>query len=366
MKKIVIDAREYTTSTGRYMFRLLQYLEKIDEAHDYIILHKPHDMEAHTFTNPHFTKVVCPYKEFTFSEQLGYLKLLRSLKPDLVHFGKTEQPVLYRGLSVTTVHDLTNALMHNPSRYRNALYFKFKQLVYRWVIKKVARKTHTIITPTNFVKDQLAGFAHIDPAKIAVTLESADPIDAMPEAYSPAEGKEFIMYVGRPTLHKNLSRLIDAFTLLQKSRPELYLILAGKTDANYREHAARVEHDDIKNVVFTDFISDGQLRWLYEHCAGYVFPSLSEGFGLPPLEAMTHGAPVIASNATAIPEVCGEAAHYFDPLDVHDMAAKIADVLDNEKLRQALISKGRERIKQYSWQRMAEQTLAIYKNALGE
>jgi len=366
MSKIVIDAREYTTSTGRYMFRLLQYLEKIDTEHDYVILHKPHDMEVYTFSNPRFSKVPCPYKEFTFSEQIGYLKVLRSLKADLVHFGKTEQPVRYRGKKVTTVHDLTNALMHNPSRYRNALYFKFKQVVYRWVIRQVSASSLRIITPTEFVKDQLAAFSHIDPAKITVTLESADPIAAAPEVIPGFKPKRFIMYVGRPTTHKNLGRLIDAFAKLQQERPELHLVLAGKKDANYLAHEARVNQDGIPNVIFTDFISDGQLRWLYEHCAAYVFPSLSEGFGLPPLEAMIHGAPVVASNATAIPEVCGDAAYYFNPLDVADMAAKIGEVLDDPKLRNHLIEQGHEQIKKYSWQRMAEQTLAVYKQALDE
>src|SRR4051794_22089987 len=102
MSRIVIDAREYTSSTGRYMFRLLQYLEKLDSEHTYTILLKPHDMEAYEFSNPRFTKVPCPHKEFTFDEQLGLLRQIRGLKPDLVHFGKDHQPILYSGKVVTT------------------------------------------------------------------------------------------------------------------------------------------------------------------------------------------------------------------------------------------------------------------------
>jgi glycosyltransferase involved in cell wall biosynthesis len=112
--------------------------------------------------------------------------------------------------------------------------------------------------------------------------------------------------------------------------------------------------------VFTDFINEGELRWLYEHSAAYVFPSLSEGFGLPGLEAMIHGTPVVSSDATCLPEVYGDAAHYFDPRDVRDMAAKISDVLTDSKLRQDLIKKGTAQAAKYSWQRMAEQTLEIY------
>lgn len=364
MAKIVIDAREYTTSTGRYMFRLLQYLEQLESNHEFVILLKPHDMEAYEFSNPRFTKVVCPYKEFTFSEQLGYYRQINRLEADLVHFGKTEQPVLYRGRTVTTVHDLINALMHNPSRYRNPVYFKFKQLVYRWVIRRVAHKSAAILAPTEFIKQQLANFSHIDPAKIVVTPEAADYISEEAEIVPGLEKISFIMYVGRPTLHKNLGRLLDAFEIMQQERPELHLVLAGKKDANYEAHEAAVRERRIRNVMFTGFISDGQLKWLYEHCKAYVFPSLSEGFGLPGLEAMMHGAPVISSNATCLPEVYGEGAYYFNPLDIRDMAKKIGEVVDDPILREELCEKGKRQVAKYSWRRMAEQTLEVYERAL--
>jgi len=107
------------------------------------------------------------------------------------------------------------------------------------------------------------------------------------------------MYVGRPTPHKNLDRLVEAFKLVHETYPDLVLALAGKTDHNYQALEEKVKTGGIPNVVFTGFISDGQLRWLYEHCTAYVFPSLSEGFGLPGLEAMAHGAPVVSSDALA-------------------------------------------------------------------
>jgi len=103
---------------------------------------------------------------------------------------------------------------------------------------------------------------------------------------------------------------------------------------------------------------------LYTHCAAYVFPSLMEGFGLPGLEAMGYGAPVVSSNATCLPEVYGDAAHYFDPYDVTDMSRAIDEVLNNQDLRKDLINKGYEQIKKYSWRRTAEQTYAVYMQAL--
>jgi glycosyltransferase involved in cell wall biosynthesis len=364
MSHIVIDAREYTTSTGRYMFRLIQYLEKIDTEHDYTILLKPHDMEVYEFTNPRFKKMACPYKEFTLAEQLGLLRQIHSLKPDLVHFGKDHQPILYRGKVVTTMHDLTTARFRNPAK--SWLYYATKQPVYRAVIRIVAHKSEAVITPTQFVKYDVVHYTHCNPDKITVTYESADAIADTAEPVSSLEGKRFIMYIGRPQPHKNLARLIEAFKQLKQSHPDLTLVLAGKKDVLYERYAAQVLQQDIQDVVFTGFVSEGQLRWLYEHCQAYVFPSLSEGFGLPGLEAMLHGAPVVSSNATCLPEVNGDAAHYFDPLYVNDMAQKISEVIDNETLRQELISKGKVQAGKYSWKRMAEQTLAVYKSVLDE
>jgi glycosyltransferase involved in cell wall biosynthesis len=174
------------------------------------------------------------------------------------------------------------------------------------------------------------------------------------------------MYVGRPTPHKNLPRLIEAFAQLQAKHPDLYLVLAGKKDANYKRIARDTKDKGIEQVVFTGFVTDGQLRWLYEHCAAYIFPSLSEGFGLPGLEAMANGAPVVSSNATSLPEVQGDAAHYFNPENVDDMAKAINAVLTKPELRKTLIERGRKQVAKFSWKRMAEQTLAVYKQVLKE
>lgn len=365
MSHIVIDAREYTTSTGRYMFRLVQYLEKLDEAHDYTLLLKPEDMEVYPLSNPRFHKVACPHKEFTFAEQLGLLRQIRGLSPDLVHFGKDHQPIAYRGPVVTTMHDLTTARFRNPAK--PWLVFKLKQVVYKFVVRIVAHKSRAVLVPSTFVRDDVVHFAHADPAKITVTYESADKITDSPEPVAELRGgKRFLLYVGRPMPHKNLGRLLDAFEELQGRFPDLYLVLAGKADPNYARHAAEVHARGLHNVVFTGFISEGQLRWLYEHCLAYVFPSLSEGFGLPGLEAMVHGAPVVSSQATCLPEIYGDAALYFDPLSVPDMVAKLAEVVEDPLLRETLVEKGTAQVAKYSWQRMAEQTLAIYNHILGE
>lgn len=364
MSKIVIDARELRTSTGRYIERLLHYLQQIDDKNQYVVLLKPQDIEHWQPTNKHFEKVVCKYKEFSFGEQLGMLAQIKRLRPDLVHFGMTQQPVFYRGSSITTVHDLTTARFDNPSK--NMLLFAFKQRVYRWVIKKVVRKSRVVLTPSEFVRDDLAKFTRVNSRKIVVTYEAAEVITDKPEPLDILADKKFIMYVGRPQPHKNLGRLVESFALLQRDIPDLHLVLAGRKDALYRRLERQVKQNDIKNVVFAGYVSEGCLRWLYEHARAYVFPSLSEGFGLPGLEAMVHGAPLVSSNATCLPEVYGDGALYFDPTDVNDMASAVAKVVSNTRFREKLVQRGRARSKQYSWRRMAEQTIASYQEVLAD
>lgn len=359
MKRIVIDARELRTSSGRYVERLIHYLQQLDQENEYRLLMKPEDLAGWKPMNSHFQAVACPHKEFTFAEQLALKRQIASLMPDLVHFTFAQQPIWYRGKAVTTIHDLTTLRFDNPDK--NPFVFKFKQQAYKYVVKKAARKSTAVITPSQFVKDDICQFAGISPDKITVTYEAADRITEASEPVGNLENKQFIMYVGRPTPHKNLERLIEAFTLLQAQQPHLLLVLAGKKDANYQRIEKAVLKQDVKSIYFAGFVGESQLRWLYENCRAYVFPSLSEGFGLPGLEAMLHGAPVVSSNATCLPEIYGEAAYYFDPLDVQAMADAMNKVLTDKNLRQNLINKGAEQAATYSWQRLAEQTLKIYK-----
>ena len=360
--KIIIDAREYPTSTGRYVRKLIENLEHLESEHKFVILLLPEDFDAYQPNNRNFTKLKAPFPEFSFSEQIGFLRFIRNLKPDLVHFPMIQQPIFYNGAVVTTPNDLTTARFRNPDTH--PLIFAVKLQAYKLVIHHMAKKSKALLTYTQFVKKDIVDYTHIDASKITVTLLSADKITAQAAPYRPIVGKKFLLYVGRALPHKNIIRLLDAFKLLQNDYPELRLVLVGKKDTQLERHIAYAKAHNIKNVDVTGYVEEGQLRWLYENCAAYCFPSLSEGFGLPGLEAMAHGAPVASSNATCLPEVNGDAAHYFNPLDVEDMANKINDILTNEKLRKDLIKKGSEQVKKYSWERMAKQTLEVYDKVL--
>jgi len=361
--KIIIDARESGTSTGRYIDKLVEYLHKLKPDFEVVILTKPARLDFIKKIAPTFKVVGSDFKEFSFAEQLSFARQLYKLRADLVHFNAPQQPVLYFGRSVTTVHDLTTARFNNPSK--NWLIFKLKQLVYRFVVWWVAHKSKRLIAISSYTKNDLAHFARVKQGKISVTHEAADKITEPVEPIPKLAGKAFVMYVGRPTPHKNLERLVAAMEEVKKSHPEILLVLAGKTDKNYKKLEEFTDRKNLTSqVIFTGFVTEGELRWLYENALAYVFPSLSEGFGLPALEAMAHSLPVVSSNATALPEIYKDAAVYFDPLDSNDMAEKIIKVASDPALRKDLIQKGLRVSASYSWQHMAEQTLKIYKDAL--
>ena len=361
--KIVIDARESGTSTGRYIDKLIEYLHKIEPKYEIIVLTKTPRIEFIKTIAPGFEAIESNYKEFTFAEQVGFLRQLNKLEPDLVHFSVTQQPVLYKGKVVTTIHDLSTARFNNPAK--NWLMFKFKQQVYKWVIKRVANKSEALITPSDWVKYDVAQFTRVPPEKINVTHEAADTIHDDQQPVADLEKQKFIMYVGRPQPHKNLKRLVQAFSEVQLTHPKLKLALVGKTDSNYLLLKKYVHQQGISGIVFTDFVTEGQLRWLYKNAQAYVFPSLSEGFGLPGLEALAHGLPLVSSRATCLPEIYKDAAVYFNPINSSDMAEKIKMVLEDKELTAKLRQKGAKVASLYSWERTAEQTLALYEQILG-
>lgn len=360
--KIVIDARIINSSTGRYVERLLTYLEEIDTSNEYVALIPTKDLDYWTPTKQNFSVVACDIPSFSFAEQTTLLRQIRSLNADLVHFCMPQQPIFYRRRKVTTIHDLTQLRTHNPDK--NWFIYRCKRLVGWFVFKYIIWTNNHIVTDSHYSEDDIIRFSKRAAHKISTIYLSADKLAATSPKSFPLASEQFILYVGQQAEHKNVRRLILAHQLLLKERPELLLVLTGRTSSAVRRMQKFVTEHGYKNVVFTDFIPDTQLAWLYENCLAYVFPSLAEGFGMPGLEAMRHGAPVVSSDATCSPEIYGNAARYFNPLAVDNMAATIASVIDSEPTRRELKRLGYSRVKQYSWQRMAEQTLAVYNEAI--
>jgi len=361
MRHIAIDARILNTSTGTYAERLLHYLQQIDKTTKYTVLVRAKDKDFWKPTASNFSVKIAEFDNYSLAEQIGFKIFLDQLSPDLVHFMMPQQPIFYKGAHVTTFHDLTLLRTYNSDK--NWLVFHIKQMIGKYVFKRVLKTSRYILTPSRFTKNELLKFTEIDADKIAVTPESADIfIDKLVPYEHPF--KQFILYVGQQSDYKNIRRLGDAHQKLLASRPDLGLILVGRINASVASNKKYFEGKGYKNIQFTDFLPDTQRDWLYTNTAAYVFPSLMEGFGLPGLEAMGYGAPVISSTATCLPEVYGDAAHYFDPLDTNDMARAIDEVLTDDKLRTDLIKKGYKQIAKYSWKRTAQQTHGVYLDAV--
>lgn len=361
MKHIVIDARNRRSSTGRYTDRLIEHLQIIDQVNRYTLLVEHGDPLQ--LVNNNFTKLEVRYPQFSFNplHELRFALLLYRLRPALVHFVMTQQPVMYFGKIVTTTHDLTMLKYTRASRFPSWLHAIGVRL-YRAMFRWSHIKSKKIIVPSNYVAADLSQYQPRMARKIVVTHESSEPPMQGKAKRVKGVKKPFIMHTGSPFPHKNIERLIAAFDQLKEDHPDLQLVLPGRTKDQFKEDLdawiAAAEHTD--SIVTPGFVSDQELKWLYQNAECYVLPSLSEGFGLPGLEAMAHDCPLVSSNATCLPEIYESAAEYFDPRSTEDMADAVARVLRSPKLQKQLVNKGHKQLKKYSWQKMVKETLQIY------
>lgn len=373
MKRIVVDGRWLKYSgIGRYVENLLVETIKLDPTNHYIVLVRPGETNSLPLPKGKVEYVETDIVWYTPQEQIALPKLLDSLKPDLVHFVNFNVPLTYRKPYVVTIHDLTLL------RYKNIrggllapFTYRLKDVVMRHVLKTAIKRSRVIFTPSQYVKqDVMKRYRVKDDKKIIVTLNAADA----PKPKRPADLKrfgikaseKFLLYVGNAYPHKNLERLIAAYQLLLKDEKLSYrLVLAGRKDEFHARLEKLLKKRKLQDkVIFTDHVSDEELAALYQRASLYVFPSLSEGFGIPGLEAMAWGLPVVSSNATCLPEIYGDAVEYFDPKQPKEMAEVITRVLGDKPLQAQMIRRGKERIKKYSWQKSAQEMLKGYRKAL--
>jgi glycosyltransferase involved in cell wall biosynthesis len=354
---IAIDARIINSSTGRYVERLITYLQEVDSTNQYLILVPTKDKDYWKPRNANFTVRTVDFDNYSLAEQIGFKKYLKKLNPDLVHFCMPQQPVGYKGKKVTTFHDLTLLKTYNSDK--NWFMYHAKQKIGSIVFKKVIESNNHLITVSEFTQKEVIDFSPIAAEKSSVIYESSDVSQIAPKKYK-LPFKQYLLYVGQQSDYKNIKRLGDAHQMLLAKYPDLGLVLVGKKNASALKNEAYFNDRNYKNIHFTDFVEDPQLGWLYTHATAYVFPSLLEGFGLPGLEAMSYGIPVVSSNATCLPEIYGQAAHYFNPTDTSDMAEAIDQVLGDDTIRTRLSKAGFKQIKKYSWKKMAKETHAIY------
>jgi glycosyltransferase involved in cell wall biosynthesis len=366
-KHVVIDARIRRASSGRPVDRLLEYMQDSHDLGDtrYTVLLQKDDKWKPKSNN--ITVVRVGYKNFSFSplQQISFSFKLYRLRADLVVFTLIgSQPLLYFKKFTMFTFDTTTLHYTRAGRlpkWAHWLRMRGYRLLF-WHGNKIAK---SIITISDYVKDELATMYPFTKKKTTTIYLSGDlPSEAKSEKPKKVN-TPFILHVGSPFPHKNIERLVEAFGLIKNKFPDLKLVLAGKRE-QYTEKLEKWAKDFVYNddIIFTGFVTDGELRWLYEHAEAYVLPSLSEGFGLPGLEAFVYGCPLVSSNATCLPEVYGDAAIYFNPKSVLDISEKTIQVLQSQSMRKRLIKRGTEQLKLYSWHKMTDETLSVIHKTL--
>lgn len=386
LKTIGIDARFYGPlgkGLGRYTQEIVDRiinLNQLDNFFNFIIFLSPENYDDFQIKSPAVKKVLVKARWYSLAEQWQLPWYWYREKVDLMHFPHFNVPLFTPGRFIVTIHDLI--LTKFPSQRASTLSplkYWFKDFVYRLVISSAVKNSRKILAVSEFTKQDIIRYFKIDPAKIVVTYEGAaqlSPLAGLPRNLTAGEtgrfaqlqiNQPFLLYVGNAYPHKNLEKFLEIFVELSSHRPNLQLALVGKIDYFY-SRLQRYAVDlgltgglSIKpKVFFLGYVPDADLEKLYQQAAVYVFPSLYEGFGLPPLEAMAHNCPVASSNRASMPEILGEAAAYFDPENKDDIIKIILELLDNKAWRDHLIKEGATRVTLYSWARCATETYNIY------
>jgi len=374
--KIGIDCRMFSskfTGIGRYTYELLQNFIKLNEKegspHNFVLF--MNNPEYREFDAPkNVKKVLVNAKHYSFAEQTSFLLKLWKEKLDIVHFPHFNIPLLYRKPYIVTIHDLTLSIF--PGQKMTKFYHR---IAYNLVIKNAVKRAKKIIAVSENTKADIIKYLKVKDKKITVIYNGVsdnfkflhDQTDINKTLKKYKITKQFFLYTGVWRNHKNLPRLIKAFHILKtKNHMELQLVITGKSDPHYPEVKNAVEKFRLEeDVIFPGMLNETELNHLYNGALTYVFPSFYEGFGLPPLEAMRCGTPVVASNSSSVPEICGiENAMFFDPYSAEDMVAKIMKLYTDPGLQAELIVRGLERSSKFSWETSAEKTYEIITESL--
>jgi len=316
--------------------------------------------------------IVAPSDTFTFISPQGRLKrrwwslglplhLLQN-SFDLFHGTNYEIPFWSRRPTVVTIHDLSLMLLGVHA----------EKLIWRanWRMPRMIKRASRIITPSNSIKKELCEAFGVRPDKVAVTPEAPRPVFKRredPELLRRLgiEG-DFILFVGTIEPRKNLRKLVEAFEqMLRNTSLSPKLVIAGGKGWMMDDFGSFIEKKGVADrVCLTGYLQDEELCTLYSTCTAFIYPSLYEGFGLPPLEAMACGAPVITSRTPALMETVGNAARLVDPKDIDDIALAMTEMLSDEKAREHYAELGTSHVKQFSWEQTALKTLEVYREAL--
>ena len=339
-------------------FQLISNLAKLDKKNDYSIFLPINPSSDMPEESKNWRYIVFQVKKLW--TLWGLSKRFLTGKDKLnVFFSPTHYLPLYTSCpSVISILDVS--YIYFPELFKKKDLYQLK-LWGGYSIKKAKK----IITISNSSKDDIIKTYGVSSDKIAVIYpgikiqNSEAKIKNMDELKKKFEIEgDYILFVGTLQPRKNVSKLIEAFAKLKNK--DIKLVIVGKKGWLYEEIlSAPLKFGVSERVKFLDFVNDEDMPPLYKNALCFILPSLYEGFGLPILEAMQHGCPVLTSNVSSLPEAGGDAAEYFDPQDVNDIAQKIEEVIDNKALREEMVEKGYNQVKKFSWEKAAKETLKV-------
>ncbi|HEX7998755.1 MAG TPA: glycosyltransferase family 1 protein [Pyrinomonadaceae bacterium] len=296
----------------------------------------------------------------------GLPRYIRQRQFTLFHGTNYEVPLIKSCPTVLTIHDLS--LLLHPETHEKARVRRSRRR-----LPLMARAATIVVTPTESVRREVCEHLSIEGERVVAVPEAPRSIfRPRPDAETRSLrsklgiGDDFLLFVGTIEPRKNLLTLVHAFReVLQETKVRLQLVIAGQTGWLADELFAKVKELGLsQTVVLTGYLPDDDLCALYSSCRAFVYPSLYEGFGLPPLEAMACGAPVVASRIESISEVVGDAAMLFAPTDTAELTRSIIALLQDENLRRRMSDKGLRRAAAFSWQRTAQLMREVYEEAL--
>ncbi|MGD0124548.1 MAG: glycosyltransferase family 1 protein [Terriglobia bacterium] len=364
---IAIDARMLEHSgIGTYLRNLLAQLAALENEYVFeVICQRREVLDGLAPARFRFVPASSPI--YSLSEQWEIARLARHAQ--LLHSPHYNAPLPYRGKLVVTIHDLIHL---TDSTFRRTLAARFYA---RPMFHLVARRADCIIANSEFTKQQIVEHLAVSPSKVSVAYlgvsEHFRPHDRN-EAFLRAASllgvsRPYILFVGNLKPHKNLKTLLRAFAqICAHSDFDLQLVILGD-DRKWKPGLVG-ESTSLglaERVIFASHVPYQDLPWVYAAAETLVMPSLIEGFGLPVLEAMACGTPVVCSRAASLPEVAGDAAEYCEPASVDDLAMAIERVLRSSQFQATLRSKGLERAKLFSWEEFARRHCEVYRKALG-
>lgn len=380
-KKIGIDARFYGPigkGLGRYIQEVVDNVIKMDNYNDYVVFLRKDNFDElviNEFKN--VKKVLVDIQWYSLKEQLLMPFYIWKERLDLIHFPHFNVPFFVPCKFIVTIHDLILTKFKTiRATTLHPFFYELKNLAYRTIIKRALKKSKKILTVSEFTKNDIIEQFKIRPDKIEVIYEGVANLAKGRDSLFVAKldnnevlrdydiNYPFLLYVGNAYPHKNLDFLITSFSKVYKKNNNLRLVLVGKEDYFYRNLKQLVEKEfpNIQDnpIIFSGYVPDDKLEIFYKKALVYVFPSLYEGFGLPPLEAMAKGCPVLSSDVSSMPEILAEAALYFNPRDEKDFLNKLDLILKDKNLREKLVKAGEIRCQKFNWWDCAFKTWQIY------